>query len=423
MDVNWFSMGGVEVVNTARARAYAAGSPLSDLCGPTATVGCACPGLGRAVEGEDFAGYVDPVVDSAPWLEPSAPASVEFLGVVGLNVEGAGSGTLGRSPVPLAGGGANVGVGRFAQREITWTVLLVARSQAGLSYGVGWLASVLRGPAAREDCWGTEACLFTHCPDGEADGDAAQRLLYDVGLLEGPTLTSQFRGSSGVWFAEAEFTLVAGNPHLYTLPYLSLDHGDAEHDVVRVPAGGPASNCVEHPACRRDVLCVPPDLPPAPPQPRDPCWPLTPFRARRAMFTVPPGGVPSWSDTVPVVRVDTAGAEMRRLSVRFYSNATGADCQRFTDRCAACGEVNVAFIPEQTQMVVDARKRRAVMDCSGGLGLALSRPTLFGPNGGLFTWPEIECASGLCVEVLWQEEGSAPEATVSIDMVARQGAA
>lgn len=423
MDVNWLTLGGNEVINTARVQAYAAGVETSDSCGAGVSVGCACPGLAQAIEGADFGGYVDPVVDGAPWLEETAPESAEFLGVFGLEEEGGSVGVVERTPVELAGGGSNIGVERFNHREVTYQVVLVARSEAGLSYGLMWLSSVLRGPAGGQGCWGDQACVFAWCPSGEAEGDRAQRVLYDVGLLEAPTVSNRFRSGGGVFFAEVEFTLVSGNPHLYALPYISLGPGDGEDDVVRVPAGGPIGECDEPLPCRRDAECAPPPLPPRPPQPVDPCWPLSPFRARRTMFTVPPGGVSSWSDTVPVVRVNTRGAPMRRLSVRFYSNPTGQDCGRYTDRCAACGEVNVAFLPESTEMVVDGRIQRARMDCSGGRGLAVSRPTLFGPNGGLFSWPVIECASGLCIEVLWQEQGSDPEAEVSIDMVARMGAA
>lgn len=423
MDTNWLRLGGVEIINTARVRAYAASAPESDDgCGGTTALGCACPGLGVAVEGAGFDGYVDPVIDDAPWVDAMAPHSAEFLGVMGLEEEGLGTGTFSRTPIDLATGGSNIGVGRRAHREITYNVVLVARSEAGMSYGLSWLDSALRGPAGNAGCWGHEACVFAWCPETEEEGDRAQRLMYDVGLLEPPTLNERFRAGSGMWFAEVEFTLVAGNPYLYGLPYVSMGPGDGVRDVVRVPAGGPIGECASVDPCRRDAECPPPPLPPSPPQPVDPCWPLSPFRARRVMFNISPGGVNSWSDTVPVVRVETADAPMRRLSVRFYSNATGMDCSRFTDRCAACGEVNVAFLPESTEMVVDGRVQRATMDCSGGRGLALSRPTLFGPGGGLFQWPEIECAAGLCIEVLWQDQGSSPDAQVYIDMVARSGA-
>lgn len=424
MDNNWLTLGGIEIINTARVQAYAVSAPEGDDgCGGATSLGCACPGLARAVEGEGFDRYTDPVTDEAGWYDVTVPHSADFLGVLGLEEEGLGSGTLSRTPTTLAAGGSNIGVSRFDHREFTYKVILVARSEAGMSYGLSWLNSALRGPAGDGGCWGTEACVFAWCPRDEEEGDAAHRVLYDVGLLDPPTIQERFRAASGLWFVEVDFTLIAGNPHLFGLPYVSLGPGDGVRDIVRVPAGGPTSECEEYQPCLRDAECPPPPLPPPPPQPVDPCWPLSPFRAQRVMFNVPPGGVNSWADTVPVVRVDTGSMAMRRLSVRFYSNPTGADCSRFTDRCSACGEVNIAFLPPNTQMVVDGRVQRATMDCSGGRGLALSRPTLFGPGGGLFSWPEIECASGLCIEVLWQDSGSSPSAQVSIDMVARMEAA
>src|SRR5690625_993962 len=185
-------------------------------------------GLAQAIEGADFGGYVDPVVDDAPWMEETAPESAEFLGVFGLEEEGGSAGVVERTPVELAAGGSNIGVERFNHRELTYQVVLVARSEAGLSYGLMWLSSVLRGPAGGQGCWGDQACVFAWCPSGEVEGDRAQRVLYDAGLLEAPTVSDRFKSGTGVWFAEVEFTLVSGNPHLYALPYISLGRSE-EH--------------------------------------------------------------------------------------------------------------------------------------------------------------------------------------------------
>ncbi|WP_435111321.1 hypothetical protein [Nocardiopsis synnemataformans] len=413
MDMNWLMLGGVEIVNTARVQAYTVGG-----CGG-AQVGCSCPGLAQAIEGDDdFPGYgQDPVSDGAPWVDPAVPESADFLGIVGLDGEGLSVGTASRTPVDLALGGANIGALRHRRREFTIKVTLVARSQAGLSYGSAWLASQLEGD---DDCWGSEACLFAWCPSTAAEGDRAVRHLYDTGLLEGPTPTALFKASEEVWYQATEFVLVAGNSYLYSDPYIELDHRDGVQDIVRVPPGGIEAECVDAPPCAYDPDCPPPPLPPLPPQPVDPCWPTTGFQAQRTMFSVAPGGVAAAYDTVPIVRVETGDAPLRRLSVRFYANPTGAPCSRFIDRCLACGEANVAYLPAGSVLTLDGRRQRTVLDCSGGRGLALSEPTPFGPNGGLFSWPVISCANGLCVEVLWQRHGAADNVRVNIDMASRQ---
>src|SRR5690625_8038590 len=102
-----------------------------------------------------------------------------------------------------------------------------------MSQGLGWLMSVLRGPAGGQGCWGAQACVFAWCPGGEGEGDRAQRVLYDVGLLETPTVMNRFKAGSGVSFTEGEFTLVAGSPHLYGLPDVELGPGDGREDVLR----------------------------------------------------------------------------------------------------------------------------------------------------------------------------------------------
>lgn len=411
MDTNWLVLGGAEVINTARAQAYTLGG-----CGGGA-VGCACPGLDEAIEGQGFEGYIDPETDQAPWVDPAVPESTEFLGVVGVTSQGLGKGTATRTPTQLAAGGANIGNLRHTGREVTYKVTLVATSEAGLSYGAAWLASQLEG---EDDCWGTSACLFAWCPSTEEEGDRAARHLYDVGLLEGPEQVQIHKSGSGGWYQETDFTLTAGNPWLYTDPYVSLEPSDGRRSIVRVPAGGIAADCDEESPCRTDPDCPPPPLPPLPPQPVDPCWPLTGFQAQRTVFSIPPGGVAMAYDTVPVVRIDTGDAPLRRLSVRFYNNPTGSDCDRFLDRCLACGEANIAYLPAGSVLTLDGRRQRTVLDCSGGRGLALSEPVPFGPNGGLFSWPVISCASGLCIEVLWEREGASEDVRVEIDMVARQ---
>lgn len=409
MDTNWLSIGGVEVINSARVAAYAAG------CGGT-TIGCSCPGLPQAIEGQEFPGYGEsPQEDEAPWYDPIVPESADFLGVLGLQAEGLQTGTVTRTPVDLALGGANIGAPRYGSREVTWTVTLVARTQAGMSYGLAWLESTLVGD---DGCFGTSACVFAWCPTDEADGDRAVRTLFDVGVLEGPTVTETLNTGAS-WFATVEFTIVSGNPYLYGDPYIRLPNDSGVRDIVRVPPGGIAAECETVATCPTDPFCPPPPLPPLPPVPQDPCWPLTGFQAQRVMYTVPPGGVARSYSTVPVVRIHSGSAALRRVSVRFYDNSTGADCSRWTDRCQACGEANISFIPEGAELVLDGRQQRTQLDCSGGRGLAISEPVPFGPNGGLFQWPVIDCASGLCIEVLWQREGAAADATVDIDMVPR----
>lgn len=416
MDTNWLTLGGNEIINSARVRAYTAA------CGG-GSIGCACPGLAQAVEGDDFTGYTDPVVDDAPWIDSAVPASGEFLGVLGLEADGLGNGTLRRTPVDLAASGANIGTGRYGHREVTYTVTLVGRTEAGLSYGTSWLASALRATACGTgDCFGAEMCLFAWCPTDAADGDEAQRFLFDAGLLEGPETTRLFRSDNGLWLRTVEFTLVIGNPHLYTAPYIQLGPDDGDTSIVRVPPGGPGAVCPTEPGCAYDPDCPPPPLPPPPPQPVDPCWPISGFQGARTMFSVPPGGVSSWFETVPVVRITTGDQPLRRVSVRFYANPTGAPCDRFLDRCLACGEANFAYLPAGAELVLDGRRQRTIMDCSGGRGLALSEPVPFGPSGGLFSWPVIDCASGLCIEVLWERADASEEAAVEIEMAARQEA-
>ena len=424
MFTGYLELAGTEIVSTERARAYAAGLGITSVrCEP-------CPNL-PAVLGDKP--YTLPQQDNAPWYDPAVPASREFAGVVGLDVAGA-DGTGQRTPTDLLGDGAAIGPLRRARRELTWRVALLASTDCGLSYGLSWLASALRGGACDTGgCRGDKLCVFACCPTG--DGTNQLRHLYHVGLLDAPTVKTvyQIAGATsscatgatkgGSHIAEVEFSIVAGIPYWYRDPVPI-----AGSDITSGGDAGPGddSDCQPEADCLFDPTCPAPGPPPTPPIPTDPCYPTGAFPARREVVTVPAGRVPAWSETVPIVQVNTGRGVLRRLTVRFYTNPAGKPCGDALDPCLACAEMSIPYLPAGTLLTVDGRTRRAYVDCSGGAGPeALAEPVLYGPAGGLFTWPVFGCGGtgGMCIEIVSDARYSAYNMTTNVQICARDDAA
>lgn len=160
----------------------------------------------------------------APWWDEAVPASREFLGLYGLEFTGLTSPTRSRTLTELAHAGASLGRLRAAHREIGVRATAIATSEAGMSFGLSWLAYALEN-ADQDTTFGTGACggtaahLLAYC----APDQSAWRTLYDVGLLTfdtDPVIRAAGVGchSDGARIAELTFTLAAGRPWLYGPP-------------------------------------------------------------------------------------------------------------------------------------------------------------------------------------------------------------
>lgn len=149
----------LELVNAARVKAY------TDNLAPTIGLrGCDdCDGLPEAL-GET---YVSPTTDSAPWYDPTDPATADFYGVYPLSFEGIDDSTRTIESAELAGDGSVVVGSRFAGQDIRVTGMAFAKDEAALYAGVSWLNSALNGT---EDgrCFGDELNLYSSCPPVQA---------------------------------------------------------------------------------------------------------------------------------------------------------------------------------------------------------------------------------------------------------------
>jgi hypothetical protein len=169
--------------------------------------------------------------------------------------------------------------------------------------------------------------------------------------------------------------------------------------------------CIDDPECERPVL---PDLEPAP---VDICYPSEPFAGRRSVVRIPASAVPTSLTAVPLITATTGAADLRNLTVRLWINSLDIDCTELADvsPCAVCAEVTVAYVPRGSTLRIDGRTQRAVIECPSAAGVSLEAPTLYGPGGGAYEWPDVSCAYGLCLEVTVDASTDA-EASVEIQL-------
>lgn len=162
MYLGWLSYAGRELINNNRVAAYARG----------VTVTCGCDSLPDALGDEP---YRHPAQDPAPWFERSVPESGDFWGCVGLEITGGAASTRKTTFTDLINDGSTPGPARREAREIEVKTMLLARTEAGLSWGISWLNAALRGSACKTGCGGDELCVLSGCPEPppvSADADA-----------------------------------------------------------------------------------------------------------------------------------------------------------------------------------------------------------------------------------------------------------
>lgn len=418
----YLNVGCNEVVNAERAATYALAMGLRLECDR-------CPDLPNALDHDP---YSSPAEDDAPWYDPTRPESADFLGVFAAEeITGLSGSTIERNPAPRVGDGAVVGAARHAAREISYQVSLIAVSECGLSYGLGWLARALSADPCRSSCTGTSMTVYSCCPGSIPElgfGDGEIRYLYDVGLSDGPRLVERQWVNDSVMMATVEFTLTAGQPWIYAD---ALRTGDEAVDLssgvpVRRDPDAVFDRCLPPRPCASDPDCPRPALPPSPPEPDSPCYRrgVDDWIVTRVMIAS--DDYPLWDELVPVVEVDAGATDLTRVLVRFWANPTNADCDTAElDPCDACSDINVSFIPAAGVLTVDGRTQRSVIECETPFrGVFTSPPDLYGQRGRLFRHSVFPCPTGLCVEFWVREQDVSPGsgATGQVRLVPRMQA-
>ncbi|TWH37020.1 hypothetical protein L612_008900000010, partial [Rhodococcus rhodochrous J38] len=144
----WMELNGEEFTNSSRLLAH--------LCPPAPTndadiappLSCSCdiavpyddtwPGLEAALNNGPY------TLDRAPWYDASRPESAEFAGVWVMDVQGLDTVPVQRDIAEAVCAGGVASWARDTSRNLTFSALVVACSNAGARYGMNWLSCVLR---------------------------------------------------------------------------------------------------------------------------------------------------------------------------------------------------------------------------------------------------------------------------------------
>jgi hypothetical protein len=405
--------------------------------------GCPCPDLNMLL---DDVPYTNPEEDNAPWYDPAVDESEDFAGVWVQQITGLQSSTITREYVRTVVNGA-VPLSSFdAERVIAVTAYLAASSQQGLSYGLAWLASALRGSGDCDTnlCTLDSLCFLNSCPDFEGTQNDANdawnefsRYVFDVGLVAGPTMSEKRSlGSCGGkqnMLAKVEWTMTAGIPWIFSQPVLVGENlefvppsppvGPDFCDVNWVSApcsfGAPGSECPSDSGCETDPFCSF-SSPPAAPQVPSPCSCVDQITAATVQTAVAPGVMPTWLDMVPYIVINTGSAPMRRITVKFFQDPRGLGCVDLND-CTDCGEINMTFAPRDSTVIIDGRAQSTTVICPGDTRSS-GNTQMFGPAGIPLDWPVFSCSSGMCVQVLVDGDFYASDASVNVYLVSREDA-
>jgi hypothetical protein len=143
-----------EIVNSTRAYAYADYAGLCWLqdCSECDAAAVVTPGYP----------YTSPITDPAPWYDENDPDSWGFLGVIGLDVEGADNSTRQATVTMGISGIGVIGPTYMGPRTLVIRALAIATDECALQYGLTWLRQ--QYGTEQNPCGGDSLTFFDCCP-------------------------------------------------------------------------------------------------------------------------------------------------------------------------------------------------------------------------------------------------------------------
>lgn len=371
--------------------------------------------------------------DDCPWYDPSIPASAEFAGVWPMQVEGLDSTPLDRETIEGAVVGGSFGVDRIPPRVITVEALLIARSPAGLRYGVEWLGSALRGSNCRDGGAPRRLQFLASAPatddrmtpeEIQLAGNAETRMVVDVVQTGALEIEEYF----GTWALEGHqptgvrvsFELTAGVPYIWRTPLSLVSGMQLSTGVERtlrfenVDEYGVLAACGD-----QSTTLVDPQAAPLVDIPRPISANATvgtqPLLSRRSTWVLQGGRLPLWSETVPTVVINTGDKDERAVRLQWVEGIAETDDDV---TCNTVGEAMVGYIPAGSRFVLDALTGGASVITPEGRELDAT-PVVSGRWGGPWRPPVFACGNSYTLVVDTLRDVS-PDTRVSVDGYVRQ---
>lgn len=181
--------GCVPLVQNERTNAYVRWAQLTGRFGDA--IAC-CPSvtLRECPDDTPQGGFTDPITDFACWYNPDFPESADFLGLWIVDLDGLENDPYIRNTTEAGIDGTVFNRGNRPGRTLTFDVMLLASSCAGMEWGRDWVAKVLRGGFCSHtnvltaSCGTEEMKVRVCCPD-EGDVDDGVRVFPSVATTGG----------------------------------------------------------------------------------------------------------------------------------------------------------------------------------------------------------------------------------------------
>lgn len=363
----WMELNGEEFTNSSRLLAHlrppapandeAIAPPMSCACDVTIPYDDTWPELEATLNNGPY------TLDTAPWYDASRPESAEFAGVWVMDVQGLDTVPVQRdiSEAVCAGGVASWA--RDRSRQLTFSALIVACSNAGARYGLNWLSCVLRQSNVRG---GVDLKFYRSHPSGTAAPPASQlRTTYGTVLTTSPKVVEIAGKGGGTRHRQGsifrvEWEMVCTNPYLYGESVTAAVGWDSIVEESIEWAHAP--DCEDTASCDLPTIynaeCAPPviELEPAQIPVCGGCLPLCSIERRTWQLS---GVLPSvCEETTVSVRVQNTGEDP--LTVNFFWRPCGS-----TEQCDKTAAMSVSGLPSGMTVVADSITGRPYIDNNG----------------------------------------------------------
>jgi hypothetical protein len=371
---NYLSIGGVEILNAARAEAYVRAFL------PRLDVNCESGGLREAL---GHSPYLSPAADKAPWYKATRPQTARFYGLFPGKISGVRDSTRTVDSTELAGDGAVASLPRHTSRDIRVVALALAADDEALEDGLTWLRDVLGDNCADGfGCTGREVKMLTALPASRTAASSMWRTFYKVETIDGPKPIAEFPNRAGS-AVRIEFVLRAHVPWAFTplaqIASLALDNGSSWTD----PAGEDCSAEADpYQQFINDPFFTAISTPPRPATVKPPNI-LQISSWRRSRADVPEAVSGRWGRVVPVIHIATENAIQQQRN-RFY-RTDGA-----LSGCGFDGEFLVSYLPSTAVMTINGITREVTVKLWNGVTVPGGH-LLYGSDGTPFTWPSLSC--------------------------------
>lgn len=301
----------------------------------------------------------------SPWYSTRVPESGEFGGVWVLDVKGLDTTTVQREVTEMVGDGGSAGPSRDAARQLSFDAVLIACSNAGLTYGLQWLNCRLRDTIGTSDS--VLRYLAAHPAHSAADPASLVREVHGVVLTQEAQVQESINAGRGdhhqATMYRVNWKLAVTRPHAYTPPVeVPVEWDTVVVEPIRwihaADCRTPAS-CADMPVLFSETCAPEPiEIVTSPPPTCGGCLPVCAVETR--IFEVPTFDWPlRCRDTAVTLRVKNTGTG--QLTLQGY--------WRLANHREQCDDhlwpVQINGLPSEAELVLDGIGRRYWVNFAG----------------------------------------------------------